>query len=92
MVSVDNKTAPFGIVENMERSIRQADVKSGALKNTQVTLMRKKVSRARMKFEDSTFFKKSWRHISLHNNILFRCQFRHWLQADFKVLYQLFNA
>src|SRR5678816_3398201 len=57
MVSVDNKTAPFGTVENMERSIRHADVKSGALKKTQVTLMRKKVSSARMKFEDSTFFK-----------------------------------
>ena len=57
MVRFDKSTAPLGTCENIEVSIRHAEVKSGDLKNTQVTFTRKKVNKARRKLDDCTFFK-----------------------------------
>src|SRR5664279_3998559 len=45
----DNTAAPEEFLMNIECKMRQAEVKSGDLKNTQVTLIRKKVQRARKK-------------------------------------------
>ena len=49
MLKVVNNTAPSFTGENIEVSILHADVKSGALKNTHVTLMKKNVTIASIK-------------------------------------------
>ena len=55
IASVDSSAVPAFTGENIELSIRQADVKSGDLKNTQVTLIKKKVIMARARFERYLF-------------------------------------
>ena len=60
IASVESNVAPFGTFENIDESIRHAEVKSGALKNTQVTLMKKKVIKASKKFEDRISLKNPW--------------------------------
>ena len=50
MLKVVNNTAPSLTGENIDVSILHAEVKSGARKNTQVTLMKKNVINARKKW------------------------------------------
>jgi len=56
ILKVVNKTSAFGTCENMDTSRRHAEAKSGARKNTQVTLMRKKVSIANNILPEIFFF------------------------------------
>ena len=52
MLRVGKSAVPSFTLENIDVSMRQADVKSGDRKNTHVTLIIKKVSRAKRKLED----------------------------------------
>ena len=57
MLRLLSNTAPLCAAPNIAASMRQADVKSGALKKTQVTFTKKKVTSAYIKLDDGSVFK-----------------------------------
>lgn len=57
MLRLLSNTAPLCAAPNIAASMRQADVKSGALKNTHVTFTKKKVNSAYIKLDDGSVFK-----------------------------------
>src|ERR1700738_2094339 len=57
ILSVSSRVAPLCTRPNMEESILPAEGKSGDLKNTQVTLTRKKVNSAMIKLGDHIFLR-----------------------------------
>ena len=57
MLRLLSNTAPLCVAPNIAASMRQADVKSGALKKTHVTFTKKKVNSAYIKLDDGSVFK-----------------------------------